>query len=166
MRTLVLFGRRIRVERLLELVKYTSGCGCSVLVKMLVTMIFSLCHAPVWMAYLGAQVVIVFFSYGFHSRITFREERYSWYTFWLFFRSLLLFKLLDYFLVVLGAKMLTRWLERDGSLTLWQQQGVVSGSILVVSMLIFFARYTMYRSIFRRRKRERIDFSDSSGQKF
>lgn len=62
--------------------------------------------------------------------------------------------------------MLTRWLERDGSLTLWQQQGVVSGSILVVSMLIFFARYTMYRSIFRRRKRERIDLSDSSGQKF
>ena len=61
MRTLVLFGWRVRVERLLELVKYTSGCGCSVLVKMLVTMIFSLCHAPVWMAYLGAQVVIVFF---------------------------------------------------------------------------------------------------------
>ena len=155
MRTLVLFGRRVRVERLLELVKYTSGCGCSVLVKMLVTMIFSLCHAPVWMAYLGAQVVIVFFSYGFHSRITFREERYSWYTFWLFARSLLLFSLLDYFLVVLGAEMLMERLEEGGTLSLWQRQGVVSGSILVVSMLIFFARYAVYRSIFRSRWREK-----------
>ena len=145
-------GRKIRWERVFELVRYAFGCGCSVLVKMVATTLFSLLHSPVWLAYLGAQVVIVFFSYGFHARITFLEKHYSWRTFFLFFRSLVLFQVIDYLLVVLGAELLTSYLEERGSLTMWQRQGIVSGSILVVSALIFLARFSMYRSVFRNRR--------------
>lgn len=144
-------------ERVFEIAKYAGGCACGIVIKILVTALFIALAAPVWLAYLGAQVVILFFSYGFHSRITFRRKlrgRERLRNFLVFAGSVLIFKLADYLLVVLAVGWLTARLGRNELLTPWLRQGIVAGAIASASGIIFFVRYFFYRHILRDRSGE------------
>lgn len=140
-------------EHVFELIKYAGGCGCSIVIKILVTALLTALTAPIWLAYLGAQLVILFFSYGFHSRITFRRKLHGWRerlrNFLVFAGSVLIFKLADYLLVVLAAGWLTERLKHNEMLTPWLRQGIGAGVIVSASVLIFAIRYFFYRHILR-----------------
>lgn len=145
-------------EHIFEIVKYAGGCACSIVIKILVTALFTALAAPVWLAYLGAQLIILFFSYGFHSRVTFRRRLRGWRerirNFLVFAGSVLIFKLADYLLVVLAVGWLTVRLERGEVLTPWLRQGIVAGAIAAASAAIFVIRYFFYRRILRDRSGE------------
>ncbi|MBS1371723.1 MAG: hypothetical protein HPZ91_17395 [Lentisphaeria bacterium] len=149
-----MLSRMISRERILELARYSGGCFCNVIVKMAMTSLLTFLAFPVWLAYLGAQLMILFFAYYYHSRITFRQKlsgaREHIRSFLVFTGSVLVFKVLDYFLVVVGAEYATAQLERSEYLTVWERQAIVLGMIAVVSGVIFFIRYFFYRIIFRK----------------
>ncbi len=142
-------------HRIIEVFKYALGCGCGVLLKVAVTALATAMALPIWAGYLAAQVVVLVFAYGFHSRVTFaRTEKLTWrarlHDFGLFFMSVLGFKLADYFLVVLGSSALLKVLSHYEILTMELRQLLSSGCIIVVSVLLFAFRYIMYRYLFRK----------------
>ncbi len=150
--------RALSRERTSEVIRYTAGCLYGIVIKIAVTAVFTALSAPVWLGYLAAQLVILVFSYTYHSRVTFRRKLHGWReylrNFLVFAGSVLIFKLADYLLVVLGAGYATAALERSEALTPWMRQGIVSAAIAAGSGIIFFIRYFFYRIIFRKRKEE------------
>ncbi|MDR0932725.1 MAG: hypothetical protein LBM70_06880 [Victivallales bacterium] len=140
-------------SRIFELIRYVGGCGCGILVKMASTSIFLFLGWTVDFAYLGAQVVILFFAYMYHSHITFRRKLNGFKAhvkgFFVFAGSVMVFKLLDYFLVVVGAKYLAKRLEQNEDLSMWLKQAIVMCMIPAVSVMIFAIRYFVYRIVFK-----------------
>ena len=146
--------RMLSRDRFLELIRYTGGCFCNMIVKMAMTSLLTFLAFPVWLSYLVAQLFILVFAYYYHSRITFRQKhsgiREQVRSFLVFTGSVLVFKLLDYFLVVMGAGYKTALLARSELLTVWERQAIVLGMIVAVSGVIFFIRYFFYRIIFKK----------------
>lgn len=143
---------RLPMHRIWELVRYAAGCGCSVLIKLAVTSLATATGVPLRFGYLAALFIVTFFSYAYHSRITFRQKigscRELVRSFSLFTGSMLAFHLLDYLLVVLGASLLAARLAEHGELNAWTRQLLVSGCIICVSAAIFLIRYALFRVIF------------------
>lgn len=143
---------RVSMHRVWEVARYSAGCGCSVLIKLAVTSLATAAGVPLRFGYLAALFIVIFFSYAYHSRITFRRKAGSFRelarSFSLFTGSMLVFHLLDYLLVVLGAGMLAARLAGHGELSALIRQLLVSGCIVCVSGGIFLIRYSLFRVIF------------------
>lgn len=146
-----------------EISKYALGCGCSLLLKIMVTAAFTLFAAPTWIGYLVAQVVVLFTSYSYHTYITFRQKtagvKAHLKNFSVFTGSVLLFKVIDYTLVVLGTAVITNYLRRHDLLDSWIRQAVIAGMIVGISGIIFVFRYFLYRFIFRNNQAEKEPIS-------
>lgn len=144
--------------RIFEIIKYAFGCGCSILLKFLLTALLSAFQLSLWLSYLVAQGVILLFSYFYHSKVTFSYRNDSFSAtiknFFAFSGSVLIFKIADYFLVVLGVKWLTDRLERNTELDFLFRQGILLLFIVFTSLLIFSVRYFWYRFLFRKAERK------------
>lgn len=139
-------------EHIFEIVKYAGGCAGSIVIKILVTALFTALGAPVWLGYFCAQLIVLVAAYLYHSCITFRPEWNGWkergVNFLRFSVSVFAFKIADYLLVVIGVGCLSRRLEAENLLTPWTRQGVAAGLILATSGIIFLIRYFCYRTLF------------------
>ena len=147
--------------RIFEIIKYAFGCGCSILLKFLVTAFLSAFRLPLWLSYLAAQGMILLFSYFYHSKVTFsyRNDSFSAAVrkFFAFTGSVLIFKIADYVLVVLGMKWLTNHLEKNMELDFWLRQGILFLFIVFTSLRIFSVRYFWYRFLFRKPAKESVN---------
>jgi putative flippase GtrA len=154
--------RSIRAHRrwpqLVEIGKYATGCLCGILLKIIVSAAASALGFAVWSSYLFSQIAVLFFSYGYHSRITFGHRAVGFGKkikhFGVYFGSVLIFKLADYLIVVLGAGYLTALLASHHELDYWLKQLLVSGMIVASSGFVFFIRYFWYRVLFKNKPPE------------
>ncbi len=135
------------------------------LLKVGLSAVFTQWRIPLSISYLLIQLLILFFSFLYHFRITFGRRYDSWETvshaFGVYVPSVIVFKVLDYLLVVCGAAYLKAILCEHTELTMYWQQIVNSGSILAVSVLIFAIRFVVYKLIFC--KRTPADLTDYTG---
>lgn len=145
--------------QILEIGKYTTGCLCGILIKIVVSAVALALGFAVWSSYLFSQVAVLFFSYGYHSRITFGHQSVGFNGkikhFGVYFSSVLLFKLADYLIVVLGVGYLTVLLSQHTELDYWPKQLLISGMIVLSSGFVFFVRYFWYRVLFKSKIRQR-----------
>ncbi len=148
--------KKIGRENFWELFRYGVGCGCNVLLKILFTAIFAFLSAPVWVAYLGAQILILFPAYFYHTYFTFHShpprgfyalaKNFGTYT-----ASVAVFKAIDYVSVIVIEKHVTTYLEQQEVLGEWTRQAILSSTIFAVSFVLFFSRYFIYRFLFKQK---------------
>lgn len=154
-----------------EAIRYTFGCGCSLLIKIVVNYILSMFNLPITISYSLALVVIIFFSFWFHSRITFQRKFRDLAdiikSFFLYTPSVLGFNLVDYVIVVIGVKSLMSYLAETMTLNTLMIQTINAGCILLSSVILFALRFVIYKLILKRGNHSSAnkEGTDSGGSK-
>ena len=138
-----------------EALKYTIGCGSSLLLKVAITSVATWQQLPLRFSYLIAMLAILFFSFFFHRQITFRRQTgndsksllrdFAFYTL-----GVSAFNILDYVLVVVAAGALRRYLQGATELPLSTIQIINTVCIFSSSAVLFTLRFFVYRVIFHR----------------
>lgn len=140
-------------SRLFEIFRYGIGCGLALLVKYLLTLLFKAFDHSLDQSYFIAILIILFVSYTYHSRITFRYQSQNrkehLHNLLAFSATLLLFNALDYLLVTTGNRYLEARIQHS-HLSITLQNLILLAQILTSSALIFILRFFCYRFIFKR----------------
>lgn len=138
-----------------KMVVFTIGCGASLALKMVATNILIKLGLSIQWSYLICLVIVLFFSFFFHSRFTFVSKltNITAYlkAFVMFFYSVVLLMLIDYFIVVTGTKLLTEHLQTQSALSQLHIQLIASSCILASSVVIFITRFFLYQYVFTRK---------------
>lgn len=128
-----------------KFIKYTVGCSFSIVIKIALTnlFVFSL-SLPAQYAYIFVHVILLFFSFTFHTKITF-NNKISFSLFRDYSVSVFAFKLLDYALFLIGIKVLRGVLK---PYILDDYLGyIISASILLSTVFIFLLRFIVYNKV-------------------
>lgn len=128
-----------------KIVKYTVGCSLALLIKIFLTNFLILSTtSSVEAAYLIVHIVLLFSSFAYHTKITFNST-VSGRLFGHFFRVVLILKLFDYLVFVIGIKMVENFFKKN--LSVYSSTLVVSTTIIASSAIIFVMRFFLYRRI-------------------
>lgn len=145
-----------------ETIRYTIGCLCGLLIKLVVTLITTRLGVGLDIGYLVATFTLLFFSFWFHYRITFKQRitgiKELVKPFGVYVISVVWFKLADYLIVVLGAVALKNYLQNNIDITLFWQQIINSGCIVCASGLLFTLRFFVYKVIFKKVTPELLNY--------
>ncbi len=127
-------------------IKYGIGCLSSLIVKMALTnlLVFYFLLSAKY-AYLLVNILLIFYSFTFHTKITF-VDKISFGLFKKYCLSVLAFKLLDYIIFLFGITFLE---DHLATYIHGDYHGyTVSGAILVSTIFIFMIRFVVYKKIF------------------
>ncbi len=132
--------------------RYSAGCLLSVTIKAILTNVFVIYFVlPPFIAYFLVQIVVLFYSFFFHTKITYGNT-ISLSLFRDFFFSVIAFKVLDYFIFLIGMKFLQNLLKPY--LQEYQVGCVITGAIVVSTLLIFLIRFMVYNRILAKKEDE------------
>ena len=147
---------------LFEIAKYTMGCGLGLLLKTGLNAFFTHFELALWCSYLIVQFIILVSSFLYHFKFTFGRSFDSlknvWQSFQIYVPSVIVFKALDYLLVICFAEYLKSVLQTRTNISIESQQIINTVSILFVSCLIFAIRYFVYKNIFHKRTQAELDY--------
>lgn len=137
-------------SKISRFIKYGIGCSFSIIIKITLTNLFV--HAllvPAKYSYLLVHIILTFFSFFFHTKITFKRD-VSIKLFQEYCLSVIAFKIIDYLIFLLGIKMLETYLAPILPISLLSH--TISLSILLSTMLIFLVRFAVYNNLFSKEK--------------
>lgn len=140
-------------SRWAEVLRYASGCGCGILLKLLLTTLLTWCGISFFYSYLICHAVVLVESFCFHYLITFRRRFESFPALLRdvgkYISMVFVIKLMDFLLVVLLDGYIKEYLvERQFSATAVMLCN--NAVIVLVSVLIFVLRYFLYQVVFRK----------------
>lgn len=146
-------AKRFFTPQVYEVILYTAGCGCSLILKVIIATVINCIGLSFWTAYLITHIFLLFCSFFYHHCITFRKKFDSFSStakdFLDFTAAVAVLKILDYFLVNIGVESINRYLiPEDASMAV--KQIVNAGTIICISGCVFVLRYFIYRILFKK----------------
>ncbi len=85
----------MRGENSIKIIKYSIGGGVNLVLKLGFVALFDVFVIPAYLNYLITQVIILFISYFFHSKVTFNEKM-DFNSFVMFTKCVIGLKIIDY----------------------------------------------------------------------
>jgi putative flippase GtrA len=135
----------MKTEELIKFIKYTFGGVVQLAVKIGIVAIFDIFAIPAYLNYLIAQVIILFQSYLYHSKVTFNEKM-DFDSFFLFTKCVIGLKIVDYLLF---------------NINVYIFHAENTFAVTISTVVTFFLRYLlMDRYIFNQGNANEKDMSD------
>lgn len=134
--------------------KYLLGCAGTLCLKIILTNLLISFDLSLGMSYLIVHVVTLLYSFFYHSRITFSLKKVNFGHFLKFVFAVIILKVADYLLVVKTSDWLGGLFDTDTQSFVGRT--VISIMILVISGLIFVARYFLYKYVYRTPSEEQL----------
>lgn len=145
--------QKLLTARIREIVLYTAGCGCSLILKICLAVFINHIGVSFWCAYFITHTILLFSSFFYHHCITFRKKfeglRKTVNDFIEFTAAVIALKAVDYLLVNIGIELLNKYFVPENA-SLYVRQLLNAGTIFCISGFIFVLRYFIYRVLFRK----------------
>lgn len=144
-----------RISRFFEFFRYGIGCACNLILKVLLSSLFTACGLSIWSGYLFTLIFLLFSSFFYHYFITF-QRKFDGFKNLInamirFTATMLSFHALDYIIVTSGITCLEHFVFKNLT-AYWQQELFHASIIFCSSVILFLLRYFCFRFLFHKKK--------------